>query len=512
MEATRTNTLRMTSWLFAAMLATGGVVDVAQGQQRTWNGGGETNLWSDDDNWSENPGNPYTGGDGAIWELGSSDAQLDTEMDQAYNIERIQFYNYDFTINSADDNILSLRGAGNGQTLLVGTGGVNAVPVSATINVPVHLTARATASSTDPFKIFDVRPGSELIFNDEITSNAFNIRRAGPGSITFNASSPDMANIYDIANGDTYLGSETALGSATIRHTSGNNIRILSNTGSAMSLSNNMELGGGGAITFTQAGGPDMTLTGDISLLGGTKAFGVSDGTTLTIDGVISGDGGLSKNVAGDMVLTADNTFTGGTFIANGRLINHGSLVSDVSVVGGSAVLTGAGAIGGLQMGGGVVSPGSDTTVATLNASGDSSFLAGSGRYRVNLADAASSAGLGWDLINITGLLEILAGDEPGDVFTIELLGDGANFDNTDYGQLFTIASASEGIDGFDAAMFAVNTDNFGVDLNGGSFVVQMDGNDLNLAFIPEPGSLALLGGAAGLMLLRRRERSFVAG
>lgn len=496
--------------LAAATVAVAGLAVPAFGQQRIWDGGGATNNWSEDANWN----NTFTGTTGNIWRFGSTDAKLDTEMDQAYNLERIEFFNFSgWSINSAEDNILSLRGAGNAQTLVVGQPGT---PVEADVNVPILLTERAV--SDNPFKIFDVRPDSVLTINDTITSGIYSIRKAGPGTLVFNASSPEMANIYNVANGDTRLGTDTSLGTATITHSSGNNVRFLSNSGTALTLANDFVLDGAGAVSFTEVGGPDMTLTGDISVLGtiptppegvtgSSKPFGVADGTTLTVDGVISGAGGVSKLVGGTMVLNAINTYTGNTNVVNGRLVLNGSIAeSDTLVFGGT--LSGNGEVRVLSVfdadttdavAGGTVSPGDDASAGILSAL-RADFAEG-GTYLFNLNDVDAGAGSGWDLISLDGPLDVTAGTGG---FTIDLDGAGAGFDPAQH-YLFTLVDATEVI-GFDSQDFVIDSTGFGPDLAGGTFSVQANGGDLQLAYtpIPEPASLALVG-LGGLTLLRRR-------
>jgi fibronectin-binding autotransporter adhesin len=50
-------------------------------------------------------------------------------------------------------------------------------------------------------------------------------------------------------------------------------------------------------------------------------AFDVAPGTTLTVPGVISGSGSITKQNTGTLILTADNTFSGGLQINNGTLV-----------------------------------------------------------------------------------------------------------------------------------------------------------------------------------------------
>ncbi len=486
----------------AALLPAG-----AFGQQRVWDGGSPTtNNWSDDANWN----NTFAGTTGNIWRIGSTSARLDTEMDQAYSLERLEFFTVSgHSVNSAAGNVLSLRGAGNGQTILVGETTVGSPTIAATINVPILLSQRAVTDI--PSKVFDVRTGSQLTLNGAITSGTYNISKAGPGTVIFNASSPGMANTYSVANGDTRLGTNTSLGAAVISHTSGNNVRILSNSAAALTLSNDMTLDGTGAVTFTEDTGPNMTLSGPIALVGSVKPFGVANGTTLTLDGAVSGAGGISKQVAGTMVLNANNSYTGNTFIANGTLVVNGTNVSDTLV--GAGKLQGDGSVRILSVyddvdnanPAGVLSPGDDAAAAIFTAS--RADFADGGTYLFNLNEVATGAGVGWDLLSLTGVgtpnasLDVTAGTGG---FRINLTGPGTGFDDG-VSQVFKMVDA-DAVTGFDPSDFVIDTSGF-APAYAGTFSVDDAGGDLNLVYtaIPEPAGLGAICLAAFAMLVPRR-------
>ncbi len=86
----------------------------------------------------------------------------------------------------------------------------------------------------------------------------------------------------------------------------------------------------------------------------GNLTFNVAKGTTATgtdlrVSGVIGGVGGLIKNGAGTMMLTAANTYTGATTVNAGSLIVTGSttLGSAVTVNNAGSVFGGTGNVGG---------------------------------------------------------------------------------------------------------------------------------------------------------------------
>ncbi len=88
-----------------------------------------------------------------------------------------------------------------------------------------------------------------------------------------------------------------------------------------------------------------MTLSGNIHI-DAQSQHGVP--TEITLNGVLSGSGGLTKTGAGTLVLAADNTYSGPTIVQAGTLRVDGSLAAESTVtIAGPATLTGTGNIGG---------------------------------------------------------------------------------------------------------------------------------------------------------------------
>jgi autotransporter-associated beta strand protein len=69
---------------------------------------------------------------------------------------------------------------------------------------------------------------------------------------------------------------------------------------------------------YNVASNQTMTLSGSITAQNTT--YDVASGTTLSINGTISGSGGVTKNGTGTLTLTGNNTFTGNTTINSGTL------------------------------------------------------------------------------------------------------------------------------------------------------------------------------------------------
>jgi hypothetical protein len=83
---------------------------------------------------------------------------------------------------------------------------------------------------------------------------------------------------------------------------------------------------------------------------------------------------------------------------------------------------------------------------------------------------------------------------------------------NSGQNQSWHIVTTGSGITGFDSSKFSLDTSEFQNVLNGGSFSLSVNGNDLDLNFtaVPEPAAygLAMALGLAGFTLARRARRS----
>ncbi|MDX2227127.1 MAG: PEP-CTERM sorting domain-containing protein, partial [Verrucomicrobiae bacterium] len=140
----------------------------------------------------------------------------------------------------------------------------------------------------------------------------------------------------------------------------------------------------------------------------------------------------------------------------------------------------------------------------------------GGGNYlwEINNFTGTMGADPGWDLINVTGNLDITA--TSGSPFNINLTtltlanaaGLAVNWDGS-INQSWTILSAGS-ITGFMADKFNLNAAGFQNPYSG-TFGITQSGNNLVLTYtaaIPEPSTYALmaLGGAMAAFVLRRRQ------
>jgi autotransporter-associated beta strand protein len=261
---------------------------------------------------------------------------------------------------------------------------------------------------------------------------------------------------------------------------------------------NNKELKATGAATrsgsttlsgsVTVSGGP-VTFSGPVTLNGNT-AVSVTD--TVTITGPLTSNppgGTLVKSGPGTLVLDGAN-FSGTIVLTEGTVIVKGPNGNTCFTVGGSATLAGTGNINCVVLApGSRISPGtSPGTLALLDTEWPRQ---GTYDWEINHATGTAGANPGWDLLDITGPLNLTAtGVEP---FTIRLEtltladepGSMVNFNNnTAYS--WTIASASGGIQGYVPGLIRLDTSGVANALGGGAFNIGVQGGtDLVLSFLP---------------------------
>jgi len=201
--------------------------------------------------------------------------------------------------------------------------------------------------------------------------------------------------------------------------------------------------------------------------------------------------------------------------------------------VGGRGIVLGRGRITAPTVSildGGTISPG--LSPGTLTIDGNLAWQSG-GNYNWELFNATGVAGAtnAWDLLSVSGALD-LTGLGVGNEFKINLWtlsglpqtsGSATNFVNTT-NYTWTILTATNGITGFSANKFLINTvatNGTGGFANalapGWGFSLAQAGNNLNLVYaqlapepVPEPGTwaaAALLVGAAGYARWRKRAK-----
>ena len=371
--------------------------------------------------------------------------------------------------------------------------------------------------------------GAKVIFDEGTSGGSYagniqgagEIRVAGAGGLRLSGDNA-FSGTASVDDGSRLTVARAGnLGSAQIRIGSSGSLEFASlaaNNGSANTFSNAISLGGQSG-TLNNTGSGKVVISGPIASNGGLLVFA---GGSFDVLGGISQVGSLSKEGAGTLTISGSNTYTGATTVAAGLLTVNGSISSSaLTTVQSGAAIGGSGTVGALVVqSGGSIAPGNSP--GTLTVSGHAVWEAG-GNYNWQLLNATGAAGTGWDKLVITGRLDLtrLTSANPFKVnpWTISTFegstGDALNFDGgSNYS--WTIATADNGITGFNANNFFINTDPTN-GTNGfsnsytGTFSVSVDGNNLNLIYgpsaVPEPAStftvLALF--SSGVLHRRRR-------
>ena len=239
-----------------------------------------------------------------------------------------------------------------------------------------------------------------------------------------------------------------------------------------------------------------------------------SNGFNVATSQALTGTGGLEKLGAGQLTLSGANTYAGTTTVTGGLLKVNGSVGSVTVSSGGS--LGGSGTTGSLLVNG-TLTPGNSP--GTLNTGSQTWF--NGGNYNWQIFDATGSAGSGYDLLNISGSLDLsnlTAGGFGINMWSLsginpDVNGSATNF-NAANNYSWILAQAAAGITGFEATDFSIFTSaNNGTagfsNTFDGALSIAVAGNNLVLNYqaVPEPSSVALtlLGLVSTLALARRR-------
>lgn len=195
-----------------------------------------------------------------------------------------------------------------------------------------------------------------------------------------------------------------------------------------------------------------------------TNGFSVTMRQPLLVSNVVGdlGTGGLTKQGAGSLTLSAANTYVGATAVNAGALIVDGSLANSAVQVDSTAHLGGNGSL--------------DGNVHILTGGGVSA----------SISDWAGTAGTGFSDLDLAGSLTL-----DGTIHTIVVQTPGlANFSETN--KTFPILNATGGISGFNAADFTVSAPGFS---GAGTWSVQKTGNSLELVYSAAAGYAGWIAG-----------------
>jgi autotransporter-associated beta strand protein len=351
------------------------------------------------------------------------------------------------------------------------------------------------------------------------------IKSTGNNGLNLVAVQQNSTVIFGAAN--TYLG-DTFVRAGTLRFKSGgsangSHIQLGAPSGTApativldpsASISSPLTVQSGGAgtrLVQTSGSGSAATFAGNItlnenlevksetaplnftgtSLALGSHFLNAVGAGAVSISLVISGSSGsIAKQDAGTLALTGDNTYGGGTTVTGGKVLANNTTGSATGS--GAVTVSGTGTLGGTGTAagdiavnsGGKVAPGG--SVGTLTT-GSETWARG-GTLEVEMSDATSTPGTGWDLLSIADAVTdtLAVNATSGSNFTINVLGlpGLANF-NANNAYCWKIVGTSAGITGFAANKFTVSVTGFGS--YSGTFSVNTNQaeSDLYLLYTP---------------------------
>ncbi len=293
-----------------------------------------------------------------------------------------------------------------------------------------------------------------------IVSGAYNLTKAGAGTLTLSGANTYSGGTSTINSGTLQLGANSTLPTTTavsIANTSGAILDVNGKTQTIGSLA-----GGGGT-------------GGNVTLGAGTLTVNGTSPTASTYSGVISGTGALVKSGTSTLTLAGTNTYTGTTTISAGTLFVNGSTASGSAVsVGASGTLAGSGTVNGtvaLAASGGKIAPGASAGAVGTLTTGALTVNSAS-VISLDVSNVTGTPGTEWDKIAVSGNIIV-----PGAATINVDFGGSSGFSNaTSYTWDFLVATGT----GTYAPTYTINVT--GISYTG-TFSVTKSGNTLTLVY-----------------------------
>lgn len=316
---------------------------IVAGVDATWNTDFDGN-WSDATKWSSNPNVPSAANDLATFGTGTALRTVTLDANESAGGVTMN-NNNSFAIADAG-KILTLDNSGNGANVIVQNGTANDIQTAVALNDTATLTVSSGKSLTVSGAIANTSGAKALTIN-------------GAGTTKFSAANsygPSAGSVgTTLSGGILQVGNSAALGFGDVNVTASSTLQAVA---AGLNLANN--------FTF----GVLVNATVD------------NNANNLTLGGIISGSGALTKINAGVLTLSGANSYAGNTTISAGtvklgasNVIPDGSGKGDVSIAGtldlnGNSEtingLSGAGTVDNVTGGGA-----STLTVGGNNASGN---------------------------------------------------------------------------------------------------------------------------------------------
>lgn len=407
------------------------------------------------------------------------------------------------SITNASGQLLTFRNGAATATLQVTT---TDLTVSGTANLQLGSSAaNATAQATNAIKSLTVTgtttisSTAKLILNITDAEYSLGLLRVDSSEVNLNHTQFTKAQA-STAISTGLIGTGGVIQNAT---TNANNSSVLLVRNTTDYATSTVLQNGTGTLSFTKEGSARQTLdsantyTGATSVKEGTLAIGPA--------GTLSGTSGVAVDADASFIYNNATTALAATVTLAGNGVGNRAILAGDGLI--ASALT-------LDDLGDTLSAG-DGGVGQLGFSVDQTWQSFSLDWQVS-DFTGGVAGDDFDQVAITaGALTLTggAGDYLLNLHSLTLDGlAGATGNFTETTTSWVILSAANGIEGFVASHWTINTDGFSTAEGWtGEFSLSQVGNDLVLTYnaIPEPSAWSALAGAAAITgaLLRRRRR-----
>lgn len=369
------------------------------------------------------------------------------------------------------------------------------------------------------------------------------LHKTGSSTVTLSGDNSDLVGRVIIENGKLVFAQNTSAGAGGLNLWSDFGIAEFlgdapvigpiysGNPGSQILLAEDSTLTVNLSNPFANSASVSTGFDGSIAGENASVVYAALSGNkaTIQLSGASTYTGGTTINPGVTVIASHDNALgTTGTITVNGGTLSSTPGVTLASTATRPIVFT-AGSISGsgtLTFQSSLVitnqlalAPGNSIGKLTLNFDSAAALVLNSGgTYRWELADAAGTAGTGWDLIHVSGNIDLAALGGANGVFNISLhtigqngaAGLAANFNpNTSFSWAILTATS---LPNFDAAKFNLIADSttFLNATAGGTFSLSVENNTLllNFAPVPEPSTWALMiTGLAAIVVTTLRQR-----
>ena len=247
----------------------------------TWTDGDGNGNWTDSLNWSASSGTPPPNGPQATAVFGTGASPVTLNANQTVGTLAFSSTTIPYTISGA--NTLTMNNSGSGASIIMATGATNAV-VATAVSLNDNLTVSVSSGDT-----------LALTGNINSTSTSKTITLNGAGTTILsgaNTYGPVAGTIGTTLSGGGTLrvGSDTALGTGDVASATASTI---------------------------QAGAAGLTLGNNVALAAGSTTVD-NNNNNMTLNGVFSGSGSLTKISNHTLTLGGANTYSGGTFVNGG--------------------------------------------------------------------------------------------------------------------------------------------------------------------------------------------------